>query len=76
MKYNKDSYFVFCYILLMFSIMFGIITIPIFLILFVLKILELIDYSWWLVTLPVYYPIPLCIIGLIFDFIRYKLRKI
>lgn len=74
-RYNKDNYFVFCYILLMLSMIFGIITIPVFLILFILKILELIDYSWWLVTLPIYYPIPLCIIGLILDFIRHILKK-
>lgn len=74
-KYSWSNTIPFFTVLLMFSILFCYITIPVFFILFILKLLDIIAYSWWIVWLPIYYPIPLCIIGFLLDLLRNWLKK-
>jgi hypothetical protein len=45
-------------------------TFPIFLVLTILKLANIIDWSWWIVTLPLWLPLAIaaCLIALVFIF--------
>ena len=74
-NYSWSKTIPFFSVLLMFVFLFAYITIPIFFIMFVLKLLSVITFSWWIVWLPIYYFIPLLIIGFLLDVLRLWLKQ-
>lgn len=43
-------------------------------ILLLLKLIGILTVSWWVVCIPIYFWIPLCVLGLVLDFIYYLIR--
>ena len=74
-NYSWSKTIPFFSVLLMFVFLFAYITIPIFFIMFVLKLLSVITFSWWIVWLPIYYFIPLLTIGFLLDVLRLWLKQ-
>lgn len=62
-------------VFLLWCIFIGHFALPTFLIMFVLKILTVITWSWWIVFLPIYYFIPVLVLGFILDVFLLWLKK-
>lgn len=80
MKANLNNYeftkiLPFFAVFLLWSIFIGNFALPTFIIMFVLKIFSVITWSWWLIFLPLYYFVPLLIIGFLLDVLYLCLKK-
>ena len=73
--YSWSNTIPFFTVILLFVMMFSYVTVPVFLILFVLKLIGVVTCSWWLVWLPIYYFIPLCGLGFLLDLLRLWLKR-
>lgn len=69
-KYNIYKSLPFFTVLLLFSILFGFITFPLFVVLLILKLIGVLTCSYWIVFLPIYYFIPLCGFGWGLDMLK------
>lgn len=46
-----------------------------FIIFFILKIIDKIDWSWWFVTMPLYAWLPIILMAFLGELIRYKIKN-
>lgn len=60
---------------LLWCVIIGKFALPTFLIMFPLKLMSIITWSWWIVFLPMYYFIPILVVGFLLDVLLMYLKR-